>query len=66
MKKTYSVANVALILLIVGHELGGALNIAIIELMVEESIDGHNHRFLHLIGDHHSHHLLHLSFPLKP
>ena len=36
----YSIANVAGVFLVVSHELGSALNVAIVELVVEEPVHG--------------------------
>ena len=56
----YLVADVAEVLLVVGHELARALDIAIVELVVEEPVDGYHHRLLHLVRHHRPHHGLHL------
>lgn len=40
-----AVADVALVELVVGHELGGALHEAVVDLVVEEAVHRHHHRF---------------------
>lgn len=58
-RDTDSIANVTKVMLVVGHELGGALDVTVVELVVEEPVDGHHHGLLHLIRHHHPHHRLH-------
>ena len=41
--KAYAVADVALVVLVVGHELRGSLDIAIVELVVEQSVHCHHY-----------------------
>lgn len=43
------------------HELGSTLDVAIVELIVEESIDSYHHRLLHLVRHHRTYHRLHFS-----
>jgi hypothetical protein len=59
-RATDPVTDVALVYLIVRHELGGALDVAIVHLVVEEAVHGHNHGLLHLVRHHDPHHRLHL------
>ena len=59
--KNYPIADVALVGLVVSHELAGPLHVPVIGLVVEEAIHGDHHRLLHLVRHHHSHHRLHLS-----
>lgn len=63
---THAIANVALVVLVVRHELGGTLHIAVVELVVEQPVHRHHHRLLHLVRNHHSHQWLHLSLSLSP
>ncbi|KAK3437480.1 hypothetical protein EUGRSUZ_C02157 [Eucalyptus grandis] len=60
-----AVADVALVELVVGHELGGALHEAVVDLVVEEAVHRHHHRLLHLVRHHHPHHPLHLPLSLS-
>ena len=55
----YSIADVALVALVMGPELAGSFDVAVVDLVMEETIYGHNYRFLHLVRDHHPHHRLH-------
>jgi hypothetical protein len=55
-RATDPVIDVALVCLIVRHELGGALDVAIVHLVVEEAVHG----LLHLVRHHDPHHRLHL------
>jgi hypothetical protein len=59
-RATDPVTDVALVCLIVRHELGGALDVAVVHLVVEEAVHGHHHGLLHLVGHHDPHHRLHL------
>jgi hypothetical protein len=59
-RATDPVADVALIGLVVRHELGGALDVAVVHLVVEEAVDSHHHRLLHLVRHHDPDHRLHL------
>lgn len=43
------------------HELGSTFDIAIVELVMEESIDGDYHRLLHFVRHHCAYHWLHFS-----
>lgn len=54
------VADVAAFGLVVRHELGGALDVAVVHLVVEETVDRHHYRLLHLVRHHDTHHWLHL------
>lgn len=46
---TDPITNVAEVVLIMGHELGGAFDIAIVKLVVEKPVHCHHHRLLHLV-----------------
>ena len=65
-EKSYAVTDVAVVVLVVGHELRGALDVAVVDFVVEQSIYRHHHWFLHLVRNHHPHYLLHRIslFPL--
>ncbi|CAL8989471.1 unnamed protein product [Prunus brigantina] len=60
-ERTYSVTDVAMILLVVGHEFGGPLHVSVVEFVMEQPVHHHHHRLLHLIGNHHTRHRLHFS-----
>lgn len=59
MRENYSIADVAGVFVVMSHEFGSALDVAIVELVVEESIDGNDHRFLHLVRYHSAYYWLH-------
>jgi hypothetical protein len=42
-RATDPIADVALVGLVVRHELGGALDVAVVHLVVEEAVDSHHH-----------------------
>jgi len=54
------VADVAFVRLAVSHELGGALDKAVVHLVVEEAVNRHHYRLLHFVRDHVPHNRLHL------
>ena len=60
---TDPVADVAGVGLVVRHELGGALDVPVVHLVVEEAVHRHHHRLLHLVRHHDAHHRLHLGPP---
>lgn len=60
-RDAYSIADVAFVVLVVGHELAGSFDIAVVDLVMEETVHRHNHRFLHLVRDYHPHHRLHCN-----
>lgn len=64
--KADAVSDVAEVVLVVGHELGGPLHVAVVELVVEQPIHRHHYRLLHLVRHHHPHHSLHHSLYLSP
>jgi hypothetical protein len=57
----YSIADVTGVLFIVSHELGSTLDISIVDIIVEESVDGYHHRHLHFVRHHCPYHCLHFS-----
>lgn len=46
---SHPVTNIALVVLVMSHELGSALNVAIIELVIKQPVHCNDHRFLHFV-----------------